>query len=120
MMFFMVGATGVAVQLGVLRLMLGLDLPFIWAQAAGAVTAMTSNFLINNVFTYRDRRLDGIALLTGYLKFCALCSIGLIANVAVADLIHRHTPADLWWLAGSGGALFGALWNYATTAMAVW
>jgi dolichol-phosphate mannosyltransferase len=61
-----------------------------------------------------------MALVTGYLKFCALCSVGLVANVAVADLIHRNTPLNLWWIAGAGGALFGALWNYATTAMAVW
>lgn len=118
LMFFMVGATGVVVQLGVLRAMLGLGLAFGWAQTAGAVTAMSSNYLINNVFTYRDRRLRGLAIFTGYLKFCALCSVGLIANVAVADLIDRH--AEIWWLAGAGGALFGALWNYATTAMAVW
>ncbi|MFI4974244.1 MAG: glycosyltransferase family 2 protein [Caulobacterales bacterium] len=118
LMFFMVGASGVVVQLGVLRLMLELGLPFAWSQTAGAVTAMSSNYLINNVFTYRDRRLRGMALVAGYLKFCALCSVGLIANVAVADLIHRHAP--IWWLAGAGGALFGALWNYASTALAVW
>ncbi|HUO11490.1 MAG TPA: glycosyltransferase family 2 protein [Caulobacteraceae bacterium] len=118
LMFFMVGASGVAVQLGVLRAMLGLGLAFAAAQAIGALTAMTSNYLINNVFTYRDRRLRGASLLVGYLKFCLLCSVGLVANVAVADLIHRQVA--IWWLAGAGGAVFGALWNYATTAMAVW
>lgn len=118
LMFFMVGATGVGVQLGALRLLLNLGVGFALAQGLGAVTAMTSNYLINNVFTYRDRRLRGLALLTGYVKFCALCGVGLIANVAVADLIHRHAP--LWWIGGIGGAVFGALWNYATTSMAVW
>jgi dolichol-phosphate mannosyltransferase len=79
---------------------------------------MTSNFLLNNSVTYRDRRLRGLALASGYLRFCALCGIGLVANVAVADLVHHLTPA--WWLAGTSGALFGALWNYVSTSLAVW
>ena len=82
------------------------------------MTAMTTNFLINNSVTYRDRRLRGLKLLTGYLRFCALCGVGLIANVAVADLVHQHTP--LWWLAGTAGAVFGAVWNYVSTSLAVW
>ncbi|MGH7011021.1 MAG: GtrA family protein, partial [Caulobacteraceae bacterium] len=80
--------------------------------------AMTSNFLINNLVTYRDRRLAGWGLLGGYLRFCGLCALGLLANVAVAGLVHRVTP--LWWLAGSAGALFGAAWNYVSTYLAVW
>jgi putative flippase GtrA len=35
------------------------------AQASAAVAAMTSNFFLNNLFTYRDRRLRGLALLRG-------------------------------------------------------
>jgi Asp-tRNA(Asn)/Glu-tRNA(Gln) amidotransferase B subunit len=88
------------------------------ASAVAAVVAMTSNFLTNNAVTYRDRRLKGARLFTGYLRFCALCGVGLIANVAVADLVHRHAP--IWWLAGVAGAAFGAVWNYVSTSLAVW
>ena len=79
---------------------------------------MTSNYLINNEITYRDRRRRGLKLLLGYLKFCALCSIGLAANLAVASTVYQDT--HVWWLAGIAGAAFGALWNYVTTAVAVW
>jgi len=118
LMFAMVGASGLLVQLGVERLALTLDAHFDPAQLIGAVTAMTSNFMINNAITYRDRRLSGPALIWGYLRFCGLCALGLIANVAVGDLIHRFT--SLWWVAGVGGALAGAAWNYVSTAAAVW
>jgi len=118
LLFGLVGASGLGVHLGVLGLCIGLHMIFVQAQITAAVTAMTSNFLINNVVTYRDRRLRGLRLLTGYLRFCALCGVGLIANVAVADLVHRHTPA--WWLAGTAGAVFGAVWNYVSTSLAVW
>jgi dolichol-phosphate mannosyltransferase len=118
LMFGVVGASGLLVHLTVLSLGLTFGLRFALGQTVAAVTAMTSNFLINNAVTYRDRRLTGVRLLTGYLRFCALCGVGLIANVAVADLVHRHAP--IWWLAGVAGALFGAVWNYVSTSLAVW
>ncbi|HLK25214.1 MAG TPA: glycosyltransferase family 2 protein [Caulobacteraceae bacterium] len=118
LMFGLVGATGVFVQLAAVKGFLVAGLAFSLAQLLGSMVAMTSNYLINNEVTYRDRRKTGAALLTGYLKFCALCSIGLAANVAVAskalELVH------VWWVASAAGAGFGALWNYVSTAAAVW
>jgi dolichol-phosphate mannosyltransferase len=115
-MFGLVGGSGVAVHLAVLKAAMGLG--FSGAQLVAAVTAMTSNYLINNAVTYRDRRKSGMALVTGYLKFCLLCSAGLGANLAVATLMNEHL--HVWWLAGLGGAAVGAAWNYVTTSLAVW
>ena len=118
LLFGIVGSTGLVVHFGALYLCRWLGFTFIVSQTVAALTAMTSNFLINNQVTYRDRRLRGWRLLTGYLRFCALCGLGLIANVAIADLVHQVTP--LWWLAGASGAIFGAIWNYVGTSLAVW
>ncbi|MDE2487066.1 MAG: glycosyltransferase family 2 protein [Alphaproteobacteria bacterium] len=115
-MFSLVGATGVAIHLGVLKA--GLAMGFAPAQALAAVTAMTSNYLVNNAVTYRDRRKRGLALLTGYLQFCGLCSVGLLANVAVGSVAQQHL--HVWWLSGISGAAVGAAWNYVTTSLAVW
>lgn len=116
LVFGAVGASGLVVHLTVLKLLLGLG--FAPAQFAGAATAMTSNYLLNNSLTFHDRRKSGLALVTGFVRFSLLCSVGLGANVAVATVIHGLTPA--WWLAGAMGAGFGAVWNYATTSAAVW
>lgn len=122
LLFFAVGASGLVINLAAAGLLLGLGLRFALAQTLAAVIAMTSNYLINNEITYRDRRLRGLRLLLGYFRFCALCGVGLIANVAVAELVHRilhHTP-QLWWVATLAGAVFGAVWNYVSTSLAVW
>jgi dolichol-phosphate mannosyltransferase len=116
-MFGLVGATGVGVHLAVLKATLSLG-GFVDAQFLAAVAAMTSNYLINNAVTYRDRRKKGWALLTGYLRFCLLCSAGLAANLAVAALLQERL--GVWWLSGLGGAAVGAVWNYVTTSLAVW
>jgi dolichol-phosphate mannosyltransferase len=118
LMFALVGASGLVVHMAVLYAGRAAGLGFIVSQVIAAVTAMTSNFLINNRVTYRDRRLHGVRLIAGYVRFCALCALGLIANIAIANLVHEHTP--WWWLAGAAGALAGAAWNYVSTALAVW
>ncbi|HEX5377367.1 MAG TPA: glycosyltransferase family 2 protein [Phenylobacterium sp.] len=116
LMFAMVGASGVVVHLAILRSMLGVG--FAFAQTTAAVGAMTSNYLINNAVTYRDRRKTGLGLVAGYFKFCLLCSVPLAANVAVATVVFERGPA--WWVAGVAGAVVAAAWNYVTTSKAVW
>ena len=120
LMFGFVGASGLVVHLGVLWTVLHFApaCPFALAVFIAATIAMTSNYLINNEITYRDRRKHGLGLIIGYLKFCALCSVGLAANVAVSAMVDQAT--HLRPLAAVSGPVFGALWNYATTAMAVW
>jgi dolichol-phosphate mannosyltransferase len=119
LMFAMVGGTGLFVHLGTLYVALKLfEVPFAEAQAAGAFVAMTSNFILNNFFTYRDQRLKGFAILGGLLAFYLVCSVGLFANVGVAFSVYDQEP--IWWLAGAAGALMGVVWNYAMSGLFVW
>ena len=88
------------------------------ARRAGALVAMTSNFILNNFLTYRDQRLKGFAILRGLLLFYLVCSVGLLANVGVAFSVYDQEP--IWWLAGAAGALMGVVWNYAMSGLFVW
>src|SRR6266851_740352 len=119
LLFAMVGSIGLFVHLGTLFVALRLfDVPFPQAQAAGALVAMTSNFILNNFLTYRDQRLKGFAILRGLLLFYLVCSVGLFANVGVAFSVYDQEP--IWWLAGAAGALMGVVWNYAMSGLFVW
>ncbi|HEY1751538.1 MAG TPA: glycosyltransferase family 2 protein [Caulobacteraceae bacterium] len=119
MVFFgLVGLSGVAVHMAVLWGLHGLAEKFAYAQAAAALTAMTSNYFVNNAVTYRDRRLKGWRLASGYLRFCALCAVGLAANVAVGAELNAHGLP--WAAAGLIGAGCGAVWNYVSTYLGVW
>jgi dolichol-phosphate mannosyltransferase len=118
LLFALVGSIGLAVHLVVLYATLGLGAPFARAQAIAAFVAMTGNFLLNNLLTYRDQRLHGLALVRGLLLFYLVCSVGLIANVGVAFSVYDQEP--IWWLAGAAGALMGVVWNYAVSSLFVW
>ncbi|MGE0499372.1 MAG: glycosyltransferase [Rhizobiaceae bacterium] len=118
-LFAMVGLSGVAVHLAVLQVLTAwFDVAFIAAQTASTIVAMTSNFLLNNVFTYAHRRLRGWRFLTGLLSFYLLCGLGAIANVGVAAWIYEFNPSTL--LAGLAGALMGSVFNYAVTRSVTW
>jgi dolichol-phosphate mannosyltransferase len=117
MLFCLVGAVGVVVHLVALRFALEF-LSFSPAQAVATGIAMTSNFFMNNVFTYRDRRLRGWELLTGLLSFCLVCSLGAVANVGVASAIFERDYD--WWFAGLAGAALGAVWNYGASSVLTW
>ena len=79
---------------------------------------MTTNFLLNNELTFRDRRLRGRALLRGWVSFAAGCSVGAVANVGVAAQLYAGNRA--WWLAALAGIAIGAVWNYAVTSFYTW
>ena len=119
LLFSLIGALGVVTHLTTLYVgthVLGTG--FAWAQAAATLVAMTGNFLLNNLFTYRDRRLRGRRLLGGLLSFYAVCGAGAVANVGIAA--HLAGDHQAWWLAGLAGAAVSVVWNYAMSSIFTW
>jgi dolichol-phosphate mannosyltransferase len=118
-MFVAVGALGLLAHLALLWCGLRLArLDFRTGQIVVTALTMVLNFVANNTFTYRDRRLRGLAFLRGLVSFCLVCSVGAVANVGIASVIYG---ADrLWWLAGVAGAMVGAVWNFAVTSLVTW
>jgi dolichol-phosphate mannosyltransferase len=117
--FTMVGAVGAVQHLGVMLLMQRLaGWDFLEAQTAGSLVAMTSNFLLNNSTTYRDRRLRGWRILTGLITFYVACWIGVLINLRVADFLK--TAGIPWYVAGMCGLGIGSVWNYGVTAILTW
>ncbi len=95
-----------------------IKLQFFTAQLLGTIAAMTGNFFLNNLFTYRDRRLIGLAVVRGLVSFCAACSVGALINLTIANSLNSE---NMYWLfAGLSGAFVGAVWNYTMTSMFTW
>ncbi|HEU0215881.1 MAG TPA: glycosyltransferase family 2 protein [Stellaceae bacterium] len=116
LLFALIGGLGVGVHLTTLWLVLHVA-PFATAQAVATVVAMTGNFLLNNLFTYRDRRLKGWRILSGLGSFYAVCGIGAAANVGIAASIAGNHS---WWLAGLAGAAVSVVWNYVMSSIFTW
>ena len=115
--FSAIGVSGVVVHFVTLYCTLEL-LAFPVAQALATIAAMTSNYVLNNVLTYRDRRLSGLRFFTGLASFYGVCSIGAIANVGIASAAFGHHYT--WWVSGLAGAAVGSVWNYAVSSIFTW
>jgi dolichol-phosphate mannosyltransferase len=125
--FAIVGAIGIAVNLGVFYFAL-----FVWphpaidpkiffseAKAVATLFATVSNFLLNNGLTYRDRRLKGLGMVRGFLGFCLISAVGALTDVGLASQLYG-TDHQTWLVAGLAGAVMGVLWNYAMSSMFIW
>jgi len=117
--FSIIGGLGVFVHMAILTVVLkGLELGFTTAQSAATGTAMIFNFALNNILTYRDRRLRRSAWFKGLFSFMIACSIGALANVGIATYLFENSTQ--WMLAALAGVLVGAVWNFAVTQLYTW
>ena len=130
-LFAFVGGLGVFIHMAALFVMLnGVTRSFTIGQTVAGLAAMTGNFLLNNVLTYRDQRLRGLGVFWGWVSFCVVCSVGLIANVGVASYLYSGPLqsgdaaglAELVRIGASAmaGILVGAVWNFAVSSRFTW
>jgi dolichol-phosphate mannosyltransferase len=117
--FSLIGGMGVFVHMTVLAPALkGPGLGFTTAQSVATGIAMVFNFALNNLLTYRDRRLRGWQWLRGLATFMIACSVGALSNVGVATYLYQNRTQ--WMLAGLAGVVVGAVWNFAVTQLYTW
>jgi dolichol-phosphate mannosyltransferase len=118
-LFALIGAVGLAVHMSILWSGLHFAaLKFGVAQSLATLVAMTSNFFLNNILTYRDQRLRGWRALRGLFTFYGICAIGTTANVGIASYVFN--THQIWWVAGVLGVIVGAVWNYAMSSIFTW
>jgi len=110
---------GIALSGAALYILVALcDARFMTAQILVASLAITGSFLLNNILSYRDRRLRGRAMLIGLATFFLGCSFGVIVNLSVA-VVARQRGAS-WSIAGICGLVVGAVWNSGISWLTAW
>jgi dolichol-phosphate mannosyltransferase len=100
--FNIVGLTGVFVNEGILMLLTSLGLYYIYSSIVAIETSIISNFLLNDIWTFKDRRSGHI--LKRLVKFNILMLVGLVINLLIlyvlTDLASLHyTISNLFGIA---------------------
>ena len=117
--FCMVGLLGVGFHFLFLSTLLNLSpLGFTLSHLLATLGAATTNFYFNNRWTYGEIALRGREWVLGLLKFLAISSVGILANVGVASAVHAQHVG--WQLSAIAGIAVGVFWNYMMTKIAVW
>ena len=110
--YAVVGLSGVVVQY--------VTFYFLWremvtaegATALAITTAACSNYLINNAWTFQDRRHRGAAeVLRGLVLFGAISGMGALINQSVTWYLHDRHAVDLA-LTMAVGIGVTTVWNY--------
>jgi dolichol-phosphate mannosyltransferase len=117
--FVLVGTCGLVLHLSILGILYQwLNMDFIVSQAVATLAAMTSNFILNNMVTFRDRRLRRRELFRGLLIFYLACSVGTWINISFsASLVQVRIP---WYVAGLTGMAISSVWNYGVNTVLTW
>jgi dolichol-phosphate mannosyltransferase len=109
--FLLVWTMVLVTHLAILKILYQLaGMDFLWAQAAATFIVITGSYFFYNRMTYCDQRLRGRDLLRRLFKFCSLCAMGAVANIAVAKMLYGHDVG--WLMSGLLGAILGSVWNY--------
>jgi dolichol-phosphate mannosyltransferase len=117
--FGLVGGSGVAVNMGVLALLVSMaGWPLLFAAPVATETAILNNFLLNDNWTFRDRR-SGVGWLHRAWRYNSITLGGLLLSVTVlAALVHY---AGLHYLIANLVAIgVGAGWNYSMNFWLTW
>ena len=118
-MFGIVGTIGVAAQLALVGLFLETGIfQFRDAQLYSSLLVILLNFVLNDRFTFRSRRLRGWRWPLGLVVFAIGCSIGVFSNLRVAGTLRQLGVG--WLPASAAGILIGSVWNYAVSSVFVW
>lgn len=117
--FALVGGFGVLVHFAILTALFeGVGTSFARAQSCATIVAISTNFFLNNMLTYRDQRLQGRRLFYGWLSFNLVCATGATANVGVADWLFARD--NDWVVSALAGIAVSVVWNYAMSSIFTW
>jgi len=115
--FSIVGAIGVVVNEGLLILIKSVGVYFLTAGAVAIEVSILSNFVLNDVWTFRDRRSGSAAV--RLVKFNVLMLAGLVLNLAIlyAGVDYFGMTAEVANLVGIAAAF---LLRYALSVRYAW
>lgn len=118
--FGIVGTIGFIINTAILELFVSRKMHPALGSAVGAEVAIISNFILNNAWTFGDRRVSGKAMVPKFLQF-NLTSLGalVIQTVSVwAGTALFGTSA--YFSSYIVGVAIGLVWNYTMYSKVIW
>lgn len=119
--FCLVGGSGVLVNMGLLFILTEFaGLYYLLSAVISIEAAIISNFILNDLFTFSDRRSPGLkGFLKRMLRFNLVSLAGLVINMAVLWLLTgvvgvHYLYANIW------GIALATFWNYLANLLWTW
>jgi len=119
--FCLVGLSGVFVNMGLLWVLTEVaGLFYLLSAAISIETSIISNFILNNYFTFSDRRSSGVkSFFNRLVKFNLVSLVGLGINMGVLWLL-TEVFGLYYLLSNLCGIAVATLWNYLVNTWWTW
>lgn len=118
--FLLVGTIGFIINTVVLEMLVRVTMHPAVASAVGAECAIVSNFILNNSWTFRHKKIYGIRLISKFFQFNGT-SLGAIilqaGTVALGTWFWGIPSYRLFYMVGVG---LGLIWNYTMYKRVIW
>jgi dolichol-phosphate mannosyltransferase len=114
--FMVVGMSGVFVNMGAYTYLVGSGIQPAYASAVSVEASILSNFVLNDLWTFRDRRSGKVVI--RLLLFHLSRLAGAIANVAAVALLTALGLDPI--MSNILGIIIGVAVNFYTSDRAVW
>jgi dolichol-phosphate mannosyltransferase len=118
--FCAVGAFGVLVNEGLLWLLTdGFGLFYLYSAMVSIEISIISNFVLNNLWTFRDRRLTSGNIFIRLAKYNLTCLVGVGLNLAVLWLMTEVLGVN-YLISNLFGIAVAVVWNYSASMKWIW
>jgi putative flippase GtrA len=126
--FLVVGGVGVIVNLVAMALLIQAKFPSDWrASAIASAVGALHNYLLNNHWTFSDRRRNGRALLNGAFLYFPMAAVGIAITTISYSLLSQprvrsNFGTSSLYLLGAQlvSILFGTYFNYSLNKLFTW
>ena len=117
--FGLVGLFGVLFHLIILNFFISYkNLSFGLSQYLAALMTMSLNYYLNNIFTFKEKKLVKLDFLWGLIKFNIFCSFGALISAAIGNFAYISTGYVNF--AAFIGIIFGSITNYVLNNRFTW
>jgi len=118
--FLVVGSIGFIINTSLLLAGVKFGLHPSISAAIGAECAIISNFILNNAWTFKERKITGVGKIIKFLQF-NLTSVGAIiiqsTTIWIGTTLFGLSIYFLFYLCGVG---IGLIWNYIMYSRVIW
>lgn len=126
--FLVVGGAGVIVNLVAMALLIQAGFPGDWrASAIASAVGALHNYLLNNHWTFSDRRRNGRALLNGAFLYFPMAAVGIAITTVSYSLLSQarfrsNFGTSSLYLLGAQlvSIVFGTYFNYSLNKLFTW
>ena len=119
--FAVVGTIGFAINTIVLEALVALGMHPAIGSALGAETAIVSNYILNNHWTFREQKIEGKRRTTAKFIQFNIASLGALAiqagTVAVGTFLLGVSAYRIFYILGVG---LGLVWNWFMYSRVIW